>query len=331
MKIGWLWLVVPLWAQAQFVAVESGDKDNGFARTELHINTMDRTLVPLVTETRRRQVSETRTETDTVTQTRLADGTYFASQRRHTVTEKVSPSETRITTEVAETDRQGQTRIRRQMTETVLTTAGGEQRARVETTRNSSGDLVLDRQITETISRQPDGSLRAQRVEHERDVNGKLVPKREVAEQTVERAPNEKVTTSQIYSYDHLTGRLAEIGREETIVKSTANTTQSTRLIHERVGTTWVVKGRVETSEVQTPTGIERETIQYGRSLHSGRSDSSADPLRPRLKIVERAVAGPEGTTRVEREVYRRDVNGEWKPESFRAESPAAAQDADDP
>lgn len=331
MKPCWLWLMVPLWAQAQIVAVESGDPQTGFRRTEIHVDTMDRQFVPLMAESRTRKVSEARMETDTVTRVRLADGSYVEWQRRRHVSEKVSPTETRRVTEITETDRQGQTRTTRQVAETITATAAGEQRTRDEATRNSSGEMVLDRRVTETITQRPDGSTAAHRVEQERDVNGKLVPKREVTEQAVPRGPNEKVITSRIQSYDHLAGRLAETAREETVVKTAGATTQSTRTIQERVGTAWTVKGRVETTEVQTPAGVERETIQYGRSLHTGSRFSSEEPLQPRIKIVERAVPGPEGTTRVERAVYRRDVNGEWQPESFRAGVPGTADGAEYP
>ena len=306
MKHFWLWLVVPVVAQAQFVAVEQGDKDKGFQRTEIHVDTMDRTVVPLTVESTTRKLSDTKSQTESVTQTRLADGSYFTSQRERVVTEKVSPTETRTVTQIQETDRQGQSRTAREVTETVTRTGAGEQRSRAEYARNSSGELVLNRRVAETVTKNPDGSSTAQRVEQELDVNGKMVPKREVQEQAVFRGPNERVISSNIRTYDHLTGSLNETGREVTTVRTSGGTTQSERIIQERIGPTWAVKGKVETKETKSPTGsIERETIQYGRPLFTGERYSSEEPLQPRQKIVERAVTGPDGKTRVQRDVYQ--------------------------
>ncbi len=41
------------------------------------------------------------------------------------------------------------------------------------------------------------------------------------------------------------------------------------------------------------------------------------EPLVPQRKIVEQEVRQPDGTTVLQRDVFHRDVNGDWKPESF--------------
>jgi hypothetical protein len=43
--------------------------------------------------------------------------------------------------------------------------------------------------------------------------------------------------------------------------------------------------------------------------------------LTPQTKTIERQVRQPDGTIVIQRDDYRRDVNGEWKPMTFSTEA----------
>jgi hypothetical protein len=86
------------------------------------------------------------------------------------------------------------------------------------------------------------------------------------------------------------------------------------------------MSGRKTTTEKTAPDGsVTREIVEQGRSLyavHTG--DQLMEPLVPQHKIVEQEARNPNGIVVVQRQVFRRDVNGEWKQESFSTDQPDA-------
>jgi hypothetical protein len=75
------------------------------------------------------------------------------------------------------------------------------------------------------------------------------------------------------------------------------------------------VVGRVLATESKGNDGaVRRETIEYGQGLYDQISRLNTSDLQPRRKIVEWIVPKPDGASSFVREVFRLDVNGEWKP-----------------
>jgi hypothetical protein len=81
----------------------------------------------------------------------------------------------------------------------------------------------------------------------------------------------------------------------------------------------WEETSRTTTTETKAPDGsVSRETIMNGRSTFSTKTGNAMlEPLVPQTKIVEHEVHKPDGTTVLQRDVFQRDVNGNWAPESF--------------
>ena len=79
------------------------------------------------------------------------------------------------------------------------------------------------------------------------------------------------------------------------------------------------MSSRTTTTETTAPDGsVTRETIEQGRSIYSEKTgDALQEPLVPQRKVVEHEVRQPDGTKVLQRDVFHRDVNGDWKPESF--------------
>lgn len=303
---------------AQVSVVEQSKPDGSFTRAEVHFDTLDRSFVPLKTETREQKINDTTVKREAVVQTRLANGEYAVTERTASVTEQVSPEIRRTITDVVKVDRQGKSQPNERIVTTVTETPAGTETVMEESRRNSSGELVAGRQITE-LTRQTDARTTTRSREiRERDVNGRLVLTREVAETTVTRSPQEEVRTAMIRSDDHMTGRFTETARETTTVRTQGNTKAIERTIATPRGASWEVHAKTVTRETESPTGVvERETIQYQKPLHAAFSPTSTEPLKPKLKIVEKAVRRADGRVVMEREVYFRDVNNEWKPQTF--------------
>ncbi|HUJ71427.1 MAG TPA: hypothetical protein VLZ30_04230, partial [Verrucomicrobiae bacterium] len=78
-------------------------------------------------------------------------------------------------------------------------------------------------------------------------------------------------------------------------------------------------QSRSVTTETTNPDGsVRRETIEQGRSIYSEKSGNQLmEPLQAQRKVVEQEVRQPDGTTVVQRQVFHRDVNGDWTPETF--------------
>jgi hypothetical protein len=76
---------------------------------------------------------------------------------------------------------------------------------------------------------------------------------------------------------------------------------------------------RATTVETRNSDGtVQRETVVEGRSLYGGGQHAT---LAPQYKTVDRQVKQSDGTIMIQRDEYRRDVNGEWKSVSFSTDS----------
>src|SRR5579862_5372308 len=135
-------------AQVVIRGTESSDKSA--STSQVNISTPDREIVPLIKDNAEAKVDATTQRTESVTRERLGDGTYFDWQHSTTVKKDLVPGTTASSTDVVEQDRQGQARVSRHTDETVVKSATGETDQTRAYTRNSSGQLVLDRVVDAT-------------------------------------------------------------------------------------------------------------------------------------------------------------------------------------
>lgn len=313
--------VSPAQSGVSVTARDSADKST--TRSAVTLSTLDRTAVPLITETKETKVDANTTRQESVTQVRQNDGTYAPMQRTTSIERKVSDAVTQTSTEILETDRQGRTRASQQVNETVTKTPTGQESRAEVYQRDASGQLVLQSQSTATETKNPDGTVSKTRVENVADVNGKLVPKEQVEEVVTKPGTNQEAITRNIKSVDHLTGRLAVTAKETETVRRDGNTTRTETVVQKSTRSGWTVTDRITTTETRAPDGsTQRETVEVGRSLYSKSTGDDFESLVPKRKIVEREMKKPDGTTTLQRDVFHRDINNEWKPASFSSAVP---------
>src|ERR1039457_7653728 len=130
---------------AQVIVRGTESVDGSATHSEVNITTSDRNLVPLIKESKDTKVDSTTQRTESVTKARLNDGSYFEWQRSTATRKELSPDKSVSSTDVVEKDRQGQDRVSRHTDETVSKSDSGETAETKTYTRNSSGQLVLDR------------------------------------------------------------------------------------------------------------------------------------------------------------------------------------------
>jgi len=225
------------------------------------------------------------------------------------------------TVQVVETDRQGQPQV---TASTTTTTAklpdGGEKTDASTSRRNSDGKLVLERATSATTTPAGDGVTTTTRTEQRVDVNGALKPDRQIAERTTKVGENETRTERTIQSFDHTKGSFAATARESSTTRTDGNKSTTETAIQKPTGNSWREEGRVRTTEVKAADGsIQREIIESSRSIYDRATGSSGigDSLQPQRKIVEHEVQKADGTKVIERQTFRRDVNGDWQPATF--------------
>ena len=301
---------------------ESSDQSSSSSRVS--IITRDREVVPLLKETKKTQESEGTQRSESVTRVRLNDGSYLDWQRSATVRKEIAPGVTEISRDVIEKDRQGGDRMAQRTVETVVKTDKGEKSRENVYARDSSGQLRLDHVVEATTVKEPGGQARTTRFEYVTDVNGNLVFEEQSDEVTTKQGPNETVTTARTKSVNHLTGQL-DMTEESTITTRTDGATKQIEAVVRKPGRTgWEVAGRTTTTETTAPDGsVSRETVESGLSLYSSYTGNQMlEPLVPRRKVVERETRQPNGTVVVQRDAFLRDLNGEWKPESFSTNAP---------
>lgn len=316
----WMVIVICFAALPAAIPAEKADQaspSETSRRTEYSITAMDRTLVPVVTETRETKVDATTTaRTETILQPRA--GGFVETGRVMSLSRQVSPNVTETKTEVLEIDRQGLARPSRQVSATVTKTGNTEQRKEVESRRSSSGDFVPAREITAETIRSADGSERTVRVEKERDPNGNFKTKAEVEESVTPQGQNEKVVVTKVRAQQHLEGTFGVVREETATVKTEGTSTHTETVVRTSRGSNLVVTGKILSTETRAADGtIQREIIEHGEPRYSSYGPTPTEPLAPRRRIIEREVRGADGTVRFQRDIYRRDVNGEWKAVSF--------------
>ena len=81
LAVGAAALSVVVTVPAQVVVRGTESSDNSTAHSQVNINTMDRTVIPLVKDTRQTKPDANTVVTETVTRERLNDGSYFDAQR----------------------------------------------------------------------------------------------------------------------------------------------------------------------------------------------------------------------------------------------------------
>jgi len=310
-------------APAQVVVRGTASSDDSTAHSEVTVNTPDRTVVPLVVDVQRSKPDANTERTDAVTRARLNDGTYYDWRRTSTV-EKRSPDVKQISNEVIENDRQGGDRVIRTTTTTVAGSDQGEQSQAKVYTRNSSGQLVLDRIMDANIVSNGQGRANTVRTDGVADVNGNVVVQQQNDESSVEKSPNEKVTTAVTKSIDHLSGQVDVTG-EATTTEHTENGVKQIDTVVRAPGRLgWEPTRETSTIEKTAPDGTRiRETVEKGRSLYSVQTGNQLlEPLEPQRKVIEREVRTANGEVAVEREVFHRNVNGDWQRESFSTDQP---------
>ena len=309
---------------AQVVIRGTESSDNSVAHSAVNVKTMDRTVVPLLKDVRQTKPDANTEVINSVTRGRLNDGTYFDWRRASTIEKQIAPDETRISTVVTEKDRQGGDRTIRGTTETVNKTDRGENSEAKVYSRNSSGQLVLDQVVDVNTVSNANGRADTIRTEKVADVNGNIIVQQQNEETSAAKGPNQDVTTALTKSVDHLTGRIDVTGQASTTIRTEDGTKQIDTVVRAPGRMGWEVRQQTTTTEKTAPDGSRtRETIEHGRSLyavHTG--DQLMEPLVPQRKVVEQEVRNPDGTIAVQRDVFRRDVNGEWKHESFSTVQP---------
>lgn len=300
---------------------ESSDQSSGNSSSSsaVTINTGDRDVVPLIKENKDTKVDATTQRTESVTRARLDDGSYFDWQRSTTVTKDIAPGQTVSSTDVVEKDRQGQTRVSQHSDMTVSKSASGETDQTKVYKRDSSGQLILDHVIDATTVKASGDTANTTSVEKTADVNGNLSLLKEVDSVTVNHGPNEQVITAQTKTVNHLNGQLAVTAQETTSITTQGGVKQSDSVVRMPGASGWEETSRTTTTETKAPDGsVSRETIVDARPAYSPKTDNGvAGPLVPQTKVVEHEVHNSDGTTVLQRDVFHRDVNGDWKPESF--------------
>ena len=314
-------------ALAQVSVTERSTANPTSTVARIAIDTWDRSIVPLIQERRETKVDPATTRTDSVAKARGVDGTYFDWQRESTVTRRTAPNMTTTATDVTETDRQGATRATRHIDETVTTQGANESARKDEYRRNASGQMVLDRQVTVNATRNSDGSVRSVRVEKAAGVSGNLVPEREIDETIVTRGPGERQIDRTIKTVSHIDGQWAVTGRESSTVRTESKSERTETVSEIRTTDGWKTVGQSTTAETRAADGtVQREIIERGVPLYEKFTSFPTEPLAPKRRIVESEVRRPDGSTMIRRDVYRRDVNGEWKPEAFSADVDAKSR-----
>jgi hypothetical protein len=311
--------VAAVTTSAQVVIRGTESPDNTAAHSEVTISTSDRNIVPLIKESKDTKVNPTTERTESVTRARLNDGSYFEWQRSTGTKKDLSPDKTVSSTDIVEKDRQGQERLSRHTDETVTKSPAGDIDQTKVYTRNSSGQLMLDRVVDANTVKGANGATTTTSFEKVSDVNGNLILKTQKDEVTVEHGPNEKVVTSRTMGADHLSGKLAATAEETTSITTQGGTKQIESTVRTPGRTGWELSARTATTETTAADGsVTRETVEQDRSIYSTKTgDQLMEPLVPQRKVVEHEARQPDGTTVLQRDVFHRDVNGDWKPESF--------------
>ncbi len=292
---------------------------NSASISAVHIDTLDRDIVPLIKEDKDTKVNANTQESQSITKARLNDGSYFNWHNHTTVTKEVAPGNTVSSSVLVETDREGQSHVTQRTDTTIRRSALDEQKQARVYRRNSSGELVLDHVADANTVNKGGGMADTTSDQRIMDVNGNLIQVQQINSTTVHSEAKGQVTSSDTKTVDHLTGQPAITVQETTSVVMHGNTRQSDSVVRKPGQFGWEATSRTATTETKAPDGsLVRETTVSGLPTYSTKtSNESLVPMTPQTKIVEREVHQPDGTIVQQRDVYHRDVNGEWVPETF--------------
>jgi hypothetical protein len=308
-------------AQVSVTGQES--KDKSASSQQITVSTSDRSVVPLMIESKQTQVDPNTTRTESTTRARLGDGSYFDWRSSVSTQKQIDPNHTETVQDVVEKDRQGGTRTVLSIKQETASTPTGEQTKSLQYRRDSSGGMILDRVGSTTTTKNSDGTSSTTSTEQVRDVNGNLHPVEQTQATTVLISPTKTQITTQIGEPDHIQGGFSVVARETATVNKTGNTTQTDRTIQRQNGNVWQEVGKSVTTETRQADGsIRRETVEEGQPLYARSTTPPIDvqPLVAQRKIVESEVRKPDGTVVMQRDVFRRNVNGDWQPVTFSTE-----------
>jgi hypothetical protein len=315
--IAYAFIVVAQLGRGQVSIIRGGEStDPAGQQSQIIIKAGARTIIPATTDTRETK-TDTGTRTEFVTRLRDGNGNYVEWQRTSDVVREVSPGKMERTTEVVERTWQGDERERRLIQQSATKTDSGEATKTSEYRRDSSGRMVLARDSSATMKKNINGAVVTTAIVSDYDVNGKSAVTRQIEGVTTTSVDGKlQTTTSTIQAVDHLRGGIGESSREVVTVQTDGNTVRSESVMQRPTASGWDNNSRASTVETRNSDGtIQRETIVEGRSLYGGGALNAS--LTPQVKTVERQVRQSDGTIVIQRDDYRRDVNGEWKPMAF--------------
>lgn len=273
---------------------------------------------PLVSVTAKTQVTtnaDASVTAQTVERIPLRDGQTMDWRTTTSVTRPTKTGGTETTETVIERAPQQQLSQTIQRTTTSETTANGKAIRTSEITRNAFGKDTGLRVVEETAQQESDGSTVVRIVEQAADHRGQLALQREEQRRIRELNPAQTVIESQIRTYDNLRSRFDVTAVHNTEIRKQGDTTHTETTVRRTAGDQDRIVGRVLTTEMKTGDGTtRRETIEYGQGLYDKISHMTSGELKPKRKVVERVVSTLDGGQTLTREVFRLDVNGDWKP-----------------
>jgi len=272
-------------------------------------------LMPLTAETRVTTNADGAVSAQSVERIQLKDGQSAEWRKSASLTRETKPGCAETTETIVQSAIQGQPAQTIQRTTSREKTDSGETIRISEVTRNALGKDVGQRVVEETAQRQPDGTTSVRVVEQGLDARGQLAVQREEQRRIREQGATQTVIENQIRTYDHLRGRFDVTAIQTTDIRKQGDTTRTETTIRRAAGDQNRIVGRVQTTETKTAGGaVQREIVEYGQGLYDKISALSTGELKPKRKIVERRVQNPDGSSSLTREVFRLDVNGDWKP-----------------
>jgi hypothetical protein len=307
-------------AEVEIIKGGESDKPAGEHSTAV-IHTRDRDIVPAQGTTKETKTGLDTGRSDTITRLRDINGSYFEWQRASAVSKEVAPGKIERTTEVVELDRQGGERQRKVIKQMTEKTGAGERANIAEYRRDSGGGLVVAHAVAANTAKNSDGTSTQTRTESDYDVNGRPVVTRQL-DAVTKTEGNKSTTTTTAKTVNHLDGNVGVDYREIATMRTEGNTTRTEALRQKPAGAGWEDDGRTVSTQTRSADGtIQRETIVETRSLYArqgGRTEYGE--LVPQTKTVDREVRQPDGTVVIQRDFYRRDVNGDWTPTTFSTE-----------
>ena len=255
---------------------------------------------------------------ESVQRVQLKDGQLADWRTVTRVTRETQPGRVETTETVVQQALKGQPAQTAEKTCVREKTAEGEVSRVTELIRNPYGKIVERNVIDETSRREADGSLSVRIVEQRANVQGELAVQREEQRRVRPLSATDTAVESQIRSFDRLRGEFGVTAVQTTQIHTDNNVTRSDTVTRNTVGGQDRVVSRVLTTEIKAADGTQqRETIEYGMGLYDQMTPNLTEELQPRRKTVERVVKQPDGSTQLIRDVYRRDVNGDWQPVPF--------------